>query len=1035
MPVDSPPMSCSEDQPPILRIANPANRSVSRRLILGALAVAGWFTAQAADPSLVRDIHRGPSGDDSSPEGVQEVEGAVYFNAMGTQTTAISLWRTDGTAAGTVKVPGAVEGISEWDPRNFVRVGADRYFAAWKTGVASRLWKTDGTGDGTFPVENLPGVVFPENPENLTECGGLLYFSVKHGNNEVVVWRSDGTQEGTLPLTTPDVTATAIPGGFSGVRSFVVLGGVLHFIAGNSEIWRSGGTLESTLRVAQLEIGEAESIRELLPFNGSLYFLVDRFSGVDDLWRYEGAAEILTPIDGLPGEAGWASPIDLRILGDALVMKAWDAEHGFELWTGDGTTFTRVADIAPGSASSNPQMLESIDGVLFFNADNGKHGRELWRSDGTPGGTFLLRDFRKGAANGGTSETCVVGDRLFFTAVGKKVQALWTSDGTKSGTRLVKEFNMVPYNSWLDSPVEAGGLCYFSGNDGVHGEELWRSDGTAAGTVMVADLAGGNDDGFLQGASTTAFGGNYYFSGADQTRDHELWRSDGTEAGTFRLKDLARYPYQGDPQRFVTVAGRLVFSYSGKQSDELVWTSDGTSKGTRIAKGWPGIPRVEDVAELPAAACFLDDGNLYRVEREGKGGPLKLGGGFGRASVTGEAKLVRLGDAIFLSTYPQGFANAELWRSDGTAAGTSKVTTIPFSERITWLTATDAAFYFLSRTGSGTELWKSDGSAAGTVKVLDLPGTAPWGDAAVAGGRLFFFEQFSSSGWKLWTSDGTAEGTVALKTFVTSPSFGGSPWPRPVAMNGELYFRAMVSSGVIDLWKSDGTPGGTVIVRGSNPAVNVAPDEFTPAGGQLYFSAYGRDTGRELWRTDGTPEGTALVADLFAGDSDPQGLKVVGNRLLFHAVTAGIGRELWSLDLSAAAAPVLAASGSRAISSGNSTGGSLMDDDALLHRAFHPTETPSGIRRGIVPHTGTSYFPLVAARDGVLRIEFVRRREPGWTYTPQYSFHLGPDAFRPITEKIFVTEIDAAWERVVAEHSYDPAATPRIFGRVEVEGP
>jgi ELWxxDGT repeat protein len=37
----------------------------------------------------------------------------------------------------------------------------------------------------------------------------------------------------------------------------------------------------------------------------------------------------------------------------------------------------------------------------------------------------------------------------------------------------------------------AGGVYYFSADDGVHGRELWRTGGTPASTRLVADLCPG----------------------------------------------------------------------------------------------------------------------------------------------------------------------------------------------------------------------------------------------------------------------------------------------------------------------------------------------------------------------------------------------------------------------------------------------------------------------------------------------------------------------------------------------------------------
>ena len=70
--------------------------------------------------------------------------------------------------------------------------------------------------------------------------------------------------------------------------------------------------------------------------------------------------------------------------------------------------------------------------------------------------------------------------------------------------------------------------------------------------------------------------------------------------------------------------------------------------------------------------------------------------------------------------------------------------------------------FFAGTDGSaaGIELWKSDGTAAGTVLVKDIaPGVE---DAApdslvAAGNRLYFRARTVAEGTELWTSDGTPD--------------------------------------------------------------------------------------------------------------------------------------------------------------------------------------------------------------------------------------------------------------------------------------
>ena len=79
----------------------------------------------------------------------------------------------------------------------------------------------------------------------------------------------------------------------------------------------------------------------------------------------------------------------------------------------------------------------------------------------------------------------------------------------------------------------------------------------------------------------------------------------------------------------------------------------------------------------------------------------------------------------------------------------------------------NGTLFFTANDGvSGNELWKSDGTAAGTVLVKDIYAgrhrLEPLGLVAV-GGTLFFTANDGVNGTELWKSDGTAAGTVLVK--------------------------------------------------------------------------------------------------------------------------------------------------------------------------------------------------------------------------------------------------------------------------------
>src|SRR5262249_46384662 len=66
---------------------------------------------------------------------------------------------------------------------------------------------------------------------------------------------------------------------------------------------------------------------------------------------------------------------------------------------------------------------------------------------------------------------------------------------------------------------------------------------------------------------------------------------------------------------------------------------------------------------------------------------------------------------------------------------------------------------------TGYELWKTDGTAAGTVLVKDIyPGSAgsSLSSLTAVNSTLFFLADDGTTGWELWKSDGTGAGTVLV---------------------------------------------------------------------------------------------------------------------------------------------------------------------------------------------------------------------------------------------------------------------------------
>jgi ELWxxDGT repeat protein len=289
----------------------------------------------------------------------------------------------------------------------------------------------------------------------------------------------------------------------------------------------------------------------------------------------------------------------------------------------------------------------------------------------------------------------------------------------------------------------------------------------------------------------------------------------------------------------------------------------------------------------------------------------------------------------------------ELWKSDGTPAGTQLVKRIDQSDDSGLDPEIEAvgAFYptvpvkadlagallFSANDGTtGKGLWRSDGTEAGTLLIED---PFPSGSGELRQLTPFAGKAYFISG-TLWASDGTEAGTAAFPTGCThgltpagaqlfcvfagfddelrtiGPSdpdmtqvktfnFGSVQFL--TAVGSRLFFAAW--AGEQELWQSDGTAAGTQQVADIAPGpASSQPRDLAEHLGKVFFSADDGATGRELWRSDGTAAGTSRVKDGLpgAGSSNPRAIVSAGSLLFFVADDGTAGAELWRSDGTAA---------------------------------------------------------------------------------------------------------------------------------------
>jgi ELWxxDGT repeat protein len=375
-----------------------------------------------------------------------------------------------------------------------------------------------------------------------------------------------------------------------------------------------------------------------------------------------------------------------------------------------------------------------------------------------------------------------------------------------------------------------------------------------------------------------AFAGQHYFAATSSARGRELYRTDGQTISL--VADLQPGAASSFPRELTVHAGKLFFVAETSAVGAELFVHDGvtTSLVTDLNPG---------AASARAQGLASVNGWLLFVGQTAGGAPA-------------------------------------VWRTDGTAAGTSQVvapgTVVPVDgtgstvDAVTRLHVGAGGGYalFLGRDGGGVyNLWRTDGTSAGTAPIVVgalwngqdvLP--YDYNGFATLGGLTLFVARTAIEGRELWASDGTQAGTWLVADINPGPFDASIDLNHAAELGGSLYFKAAsAATGGPEVWRTNGTAAGTQLAADVVPGMQgSAPLGMTVWNGALYFVAGwpGQNPGRELYRL--VPGGQAqLVADLTPGPSDSfdlveANLLATPSALIFSASTPTEGVELWRYD-------------------------------------------------------------------------------------------------------------------------------------------
>ena len=657
--------------------------------------------------------------------GIADRGGRAWFVASANATSE-QLWSTDGTPAGTRRATKI--GPAAPDGRQLAKVGSRLLFPALDQG-ARRLWTTDGNWRSASPITGCRGGC-PEvvAAQPFAPLGERMAFIGRRPGEPVAMWITDGTGPGTVKVHDVPTAEYLLP--------WVTAREGRWYLSTSTEpegeygpprnaLWASDGTPGGTVELATTEeVDEASKLESmLLAFGGRAYF--PGCAGGDcGLLATDGRAA--HAVRTVTFEAGSV----LAGGGDRLVAPVGShvllaGESSF--WLADATAAVKLPRSATGP----------------FDA------YDWWSVEATASGdrTFVLSRF--------TASTFHFGD------------SFWSTDGTAAGTTLLEGpfpatvRTMAP---WRDGRVLFTSVRYISTGEPPSWHSvpsLGTSDGTVAGTVRFVDLPTGLYPGALithDAVALFVLSPNYSLD-----RDVRLWISDGTAAGTRAL--TSAFATLGAP----VVLGERAYALASRADGEpILLVVDLASQAvSEVALAPLGIARAAVLTTvagrlwLAARAAgdaewslWVSDGTPAATQRL----PAVLT--FPPRGITVWPLVTALDDVVYFGA-TDGVHGRELWRSDGTVAGTALVADLapgfaagaPRSNLLVW----DGRLYFAADDGMhGPELWSSDGTAAGTRLEIDLAAGATGSsltDLTLAGDRLFFVADDGVSGWQLWVMD------------------------------------------------------------------------------------------------------------------------------------------------------------------------------------------------------------------------------------------------------------------------------------------
>ena len=952
----------------LIRDLNPAGSSSPESII----SIDGilYFTADLGENSTTDDI----PDEETSEEGsivTEENNEPPLEDSLG---QGIALLKSDGSTKGT-KVLKEFASINE-----LLEVNGDLYFIADDgsgtdaTG-GNRLWRSDGTARGTVLVKDLYPGADPNFPQDLFEIDGVLFYSAIDSNREGIetgveggigkypyvngyeVWRREGEGVGSrffrnlipdkvitdteisseeieqialdengdpIELTKTTTVETTIDPD-KRITTITTTTEEQSYINGEVVTTKTTSTeqretvpndltteeVTKTYEVYDVTDSEGNTINQLLLESiTTTTRIVDIESG---LITTTTQLEKDYVVNGVIDRRTTISTTQEAITGADLEAKTVSVEETL------ATTIEiiRTADITTSifENDSFPKDFTGINGNYFFAAHSSAlysletstsdtliGGLELWFSDGTEAGTKPINinenvytfyepedgeytpaeqianpefGFKAKSSSSFPRELTKFGDQLVLVANdGISGFELWAVSDEGDNIRQISNLAEGNTSSSPEELTVVGNRLYFTADDGT-GRKLWSTSKNLEPPRLVSGA--GTDPRHL-----TAIQGELYFSAHSQL-GRELWVADGNNANL--VEDINPGTGSSSPENFTALNSQR----KGKIKTQLFFTADGGERGIELwslnlAKKSSKPERYDDILDGPTSSeprqLVNAEQRLFFTADDGISG----------------RELWSLGVTI---QGPTGSSNGESTAVIQVEEETKKVFQYNSNSDVTWsINGGDDADQFMIKKNGWLRF--KDAPIFNTPVDFDQDNTYEV--------RIRATDQLIGSAsdqlLNVQVIDGGEETSLLSAKLVKNILAGeqsSNPSNISTLSDGDMLFAADNGKKGIELWISQGTKPSTSLLKDINKGSKASnPKEFLTHQTEVYFSANDGKVGQELWISNGTAEGTTLLKDINKGVSGsfPSDLLWIDQRLFFAADDGRHGRELWSYSTS-----------------------------------------------------------------------------------------------------------------------------------------